>query len=47
MATFNPIQDLDPGDTYTKIIEIQWKQLNLLSGHQALMIEQPGLLRKA
>ena len=47
MPIFNPIQDLDPGDTYTKIIEIQWKQLKLLSGHQALMTEQPGSLRQA
>ena len=47
MPIFNRIQDFDPSDTYAKKIEIQWKQLKLSSGHQALMTEHPGSSRKA
>ena len=37
MLVFNPIQDLDPNDSYTK---------KLSSGHQTLMTEHPSSLRK-
>ena len=46
MPFFNPIQDLDQSDTYTKKNEIQWNQFKLLSRHQALMTEHPGALKK-
>ena len=41
MPIFNPVKDLDPSDTYTKKVEIQWKQFKLSSGHQAHMNEHP------
>ena len=28
-ATFHPIQDIDPRDTYTRKIEIRWKEFEL------------------
>ena len=34
-------------DILPNIIEIQWNQFKLSSGHQTLMCEHPGSLRKA
>ena len=46
MLIFIPIQDIHPNDTIAEKIEIWWKEFKLSSGHQALMTEHPGSLRK-